>query len=148
MQLILGLHTGHEASAVLFRGTEVLAAISNERLSRIKNDGGKLTDSAINEVLRVAGQARPDVERLALLHTFFPEEYVIRENLGKELERRLVRWRRMRAGTDRPQLLLDDFIERLERRGRSLDKHFLKHRFLATEGFGRADLSFQDHHQS
>ena len=47
MTLILGLHTGHEASAVLFRDTEVLAAVSNERLSRIKNDGGRLSGSAI-----------------------------------------------------------------------------------------------------
>ncbi len=148
MTLILGLHTGHEASAVLFQGTEVLAAVSNERLSRIKNDGGKLTDAATDEVLRIAGQKRPDIERLALLYTFYPEEYVIRESLAKELERRFVRWRRMRSGSARPQLLLDDFMGRLAQRGRTLDKHFLKHRFLATEGFGRADLGFYDHHQS
>jgi len=148
MTLILGLHTGHEASAVLFQGTEVLAAVSNERLSRIKNDGGKLTDAATDEVLRIAGQRRPDIERLALLYTFYPEEYVIRESLAKELERRFVRWRRMRSGAARPQLLLDDFIGRLAQRGRALDKHFLKHRFLATEGFGRAELDFYDHHQS
>src|SRR5690606_3060966 len=55
MTLILGLHTGHEASAVLFQGTEVLAAVSNERLSRIKNDGGRLSDAAVDEVLRIAG---------------------------------------------------------------------------------------------
>lgn len=148
MTLILGLHTGHEASAVLFRNSEVLAAVSNERLTRIKNDGGRLTDVAIDEVLRIAGVERNAVERLALLQTFFPEEYVIRESVLKEMERRFVRWKRMRAGADRPQLLLDDFVIRLEQRGRTLDKHFLKHRFLATEGFGRADLSFPDHHQA
>src|SRR5687768_14231550 len=109
MTLTLGLHTGHEASAVICRGTEVLAAVSNERISRIKNDGGRLSDVAINEVLRIAEVRRQDVERLALLHTFYPEEYVIRESWIKELERRLVRWRRMRGGGERPQLLLDDF---------------------------------------
>ena len=148
MTLILGLHTGHEASAVLFRDAEVLAAVSNERLTRIKNDGGRLTDVAINEVLRIAGENREAVERLALLYTFFPEEYVVREHFAKEMERRFVRWRRLRAGAERPQLLLDDFVGRLEQRGLSLDRHFLKHRYLATEGFGRADLSFQDHHRS
>ena len=105
MTLTLGLHSGHEASAVLFRGNQVLAAVSDERLTRIKNDGGVLHDVAINEVLRVAGLGKGDVERLALLYTFFPEEYVIRENWGKELERRFVRWRRKRAGSGRPQLL-------------------------------------------
>lgn len=148
MSLTLGLHTGHEASAVLFQGTQVLAAISDERLTRIKNDGGRLTDVSISEVLRIAGLHRSDVERLALLHTFFPEEYVIRESVTKEFERRIVRWRRARAGSDRPQLLLDDFMLRLQGRGRTLDRHFLKHRFLATEGFGRADLGFYDHHES
>src|SRR4051812_32939379 len=98
MTLTLGLHTGHEASAVLFQGTQVLAAVSNERLSRIKNDGGKLTDLAIDEVLRISGHARSDVEQLALLHTFFPEEYVMRESFAKELERKFIRWRRGRSG--------------------------------------------------
>jgi hypothetical protein len=65
-------------------------------------------------VLRIAGRARTEVERLALLYTFFPEEYVIRETTGKEWERRFVRWRRARAGAERPQLLLDDFVARLE----------------------------------
>jgi carbamoyltransferase len=148
MTLTLGLHTGHEASAVLFEGTEVIAAISTERLSRIKNDGGRLNSLALDEVLRIAGRARTEVERLALLYTFFPEEYVIRETTGKEWERRFVRWRRARAGAERPQLLLDDFVARLEARGRSLERHFLKNRFLASEGFGRAGLGFYDHHQS
>ena len=78
MSLILGLQTGHESSAVLFEDGRLLAAVSDERLSRIKNDGGKLSDLAIDEVLRLAGHKREEVERLALLYTFFPEEYFVR----------------------------------------------------------------------
>ena len=53
MTLTLGLHTGHESSAVLFEDNRLLAAVSDERLTRIKNDGGRLMDGAIEEVLRV-----------------------------------------------------------------------------------------------
>ena len=66
MSLILGLQTGHESSAVLFEDGRLLAAVSDERLSRIKNDGGKLSDLAIDEVLRLAGHKRSEVERIAL----------------------------------------------------------------------------------
>ena len=48
MSLILGLHTGHEASAVLYEDGRLLAAISDERLTRVKNDGGRLSDLAID----------------------------------------------------------------------------------------------------
>src|SRR5688572_3438180 len=88
MTLSLGLHTGHESSAVLFEDDRLVAAVSDERLSRIKNDGGRLMDLAIDEVLRMTGRERAQVDRLALLHTFFPEEYVRRETWLKELERR------------------------------------------------------------
>ena len=106
MSLILGLHTGHEASAVLFDDDRLLAAVSNERLSRVKNDGGRLSDLAIDEVLRLAGRSRAQIERLALLYTFFPEEYFVRENWLKETERRLHRARRRRAGRAPPPKLI------------------------------------------
>ena len=126
----------------------MLAAISNERLTRIKNDGGRLSDEAIDEVLRIAGRARSDVECLALLYTFYPEHYFRRETLLKELERRLVRRRRQRHGKDAPQMLLSGFVERLHARGRSLESHFLSERFLAEQKFSRASVRFYDHHDS
>lgn len=125
-----------------------MAAISDERLSRVKNDGGKLSDLAINEVLRLAGHTRSDIERLALLYTFFPEEYFIREGWFKELERRLHRRRRARAGGERPQMLLSNFIERLKARGKDFGDHFLTGKFLKGEGFNRASTAFFDHHDS
>lgn len=148
MSLTLGLQTGHEASAVLFDGARLIAAVSDERLSRIKNDGGRLQDIAIDEVLRLAGRSRSDIERLALLYTFFPEEYFVRETWPKELERRLHRWRRARANGERPQMLLTNFIDRLEARGKRFEAHFRPEAFLRGEGFARASYAFYDHHDS
>jgi carbamoyltransferase len=147
MTLTLGLHTGHESSAVLFEDDRLLAAVSDERLTRIKNDGGRLMEGSINAVLQLAGRSRTDIDRLALLYTFFPEEYVRRETWLKEIERRWVRRRRRRSGV-RPHLSLDNFAQRLEARGKSLGRHFLTERFLAGEGFGRAGLDFFDHHRA
>lgn len=39
---ILGLHTGHDASACLFKNNELVAFCKEERLNRVKNDGGFL----------------------------------------------------------------------------------------------------------
>lgn len=38
---ILGIHSGHDASACLFRDTELCGAIEKERLTRIKHDHGE-----------------------------------------------------------------------------------------------------------
>ena len=150
MNFTLGIQTGHESSAALFDGTRVIAAVSDERLSRIKNDGGRLGDLAIDEVLRLAGRQRSDVDRLALLYTFFPEDYFIRENWSKELERKLSRLRKgVRANepsAQRPQMLLSNFIERLEAKGKRFERHFLRDRFLRGERFDEATPSFYDHH--
>jgi carbamoyltransferase len=143
---ILGLQTGHEASAALFEGDRVVAAVSDERLSRIKNDGGELADISIDEVLRIAGRTRGDIDALALLYTFFPEEYVRRETWGKELERRLHRLRH--RGERRANLALGNFIERLEARGKRFEDHFKREAFLKGERFDAAQVAFYDHHDS
>ena len=147
MSKILGLQTGHEASAVLFEDGRLVAAVSDERLSRIKNDGGRLSDLAIDEVLRIGRRDRADIESLALLYTFFPEEYFLRETWIKELERRLHRLRH-RGDAERSNMLLTNFIERLHVRGKTFDSHFKREAFLSSEGFKRAQLAFYDHHDS
>jgi len=146
LSLILGLHTGHEASAVLFEGGCLLAAISDERLTRVKNDGGRLSDVAIDAVLGMASRKRADVERLALLWSFFPEEYFVRETWYKQLERRFSRWRHQRP--ERPQMLLSNFVERLRARGKSFEAHFLREEFLRREGYTQATADFFAHHDA
>ena len=148
MTLTLGLQTGHESSAAIFENDRLIAAVSDERLSRIKNDGGRLSDLAIDEVLRLAGHGRNEVDALALLYTFYPEEYFLRESWAKELERRLHRAKRRRANGERPQMLLTNFIDRLHVRGKTFDRHFLKEKFLTGERFPHARANFYDHHDS
>ena len=148
MSLTLGLQTGHESSAALFEDNRLIAAISDERLSRVKNDGGKLSDLAINEVLRLAGRNRNEIDSLALLYTFFPEEYFLRETWLKEIERRILRRKRKRRAAGKPQMHLSNFIDRLEVRGKSFDAHFLREKLLSGEGFTRAIPRFYDHHDS
>ena len=61
-QIILGIHSGsHDASAVLFDGYDLKAAVSLERLSRKKGDGSTNPYRAIDEVLSIAGKTRKDV---------------------------------------------------------------------------------------
>ena len=120
---------------------------SDERLSRIKNDGGRLSGIAIDEVLRIGGRDRADIGSLSLLYTFFPEEYFLRETWIKEFERRLHRLRH-RGDAERSNMLLTNFIERLRLRGKNFASHFKREAFLSGEGFERAQLAFYDHHDS
>src|SRR5712691_2030670 len=64
---LLGIHNGaHDASACLFRDYKLVAAVSQERLTRRKNDGVVATDElpqrAIDECLAVARISRCDVD--------------------------------------------------------------------------------------
>lgn len=148
MSLILGIHSGHESSAVVFRDGRLVSAVSEERLTRIKNDGGRFPDRTIDYVLKMAGAARLNVDELALLYTFFPEEYFRRETTAKELERKWVRLRRRLRGGERPQMLLSNFLERLKEHNRPFEHHFRRGYFLEREGFQDAGLRFFDHHES
>jgi len=68
--LILGISGGfrqgyQDASACLVEDGKVLAAIEEERLSRIKHSPGKLPFRAISEVLNMSGRSIQDVDEIA-----------------------------------------------------------------------------------
>ncbi|HAP68768.1 MAG TPA: hypothetical protein DCR04_03435 [Flavobacteriales bacterium] len=68
--IILGINGGvrlgyQDVSAVLIRDGKVLAAVEEERLSRIKHSPGQLPYRSINEVLSIAGLQMRDVELVA-----------------------------------------------------------------------------------
>ncbi|MBK6637315.1 MAG: hypothetical protein IPH08_17000 [Rhodocyclaceae bacterium] len=69
---ILGIHTGHDAGAALFRDQTLVAFCKEERLSRIKNQGGVFALASIDEVLRIGGIARRDVDVLAMTRIKIP----------------------------------------------------------------------------
>ena len=87
MALVLGFCSSHDASACAFRDGELVAAISEERLSRIKTDGNRLPQLAIDAVLKMAGATRRDVDHIAMTYNHVPERYCRRTTLRKEVER-------------------------------------------------------------
>src|SRR5690349_20239445 len=89
--LILSLHAGpHDSSAALFDDYKVLAAVAEERLTRIKGAGG-FPEQSIAEVLRIAGIERRDVDILVCTRGFFLRRYYTHwrphERLREELRR-------------------------------------------------------------
>lgn len=75
--LTLGFsNTGHDATAALFADGTLLAAIAEERLERVKCCGGTIPRLAIEEVLRVTGARRRDVDRIGMMCGYFPRNYV------------------------------------------------------------------------
>ncbi len=69
---ILGLHTGHDASACLFKDNELVSFCKEERLNRVKNDGGFFDLQSVDEVLRIAGINRNDLGAVALTRLQIP----------------------------------------------------------------------------
>ena len=68
---ILAIHAGmHDSSAAAFDDYELVAAVSEERLTRVKGSGEKVPWLAIDEVLRIAGWSRNDVDAIAMTRGF------------------------------------------------------------------------------
>lgn len=63
--LILGIHDGHNATACLLRDGEVVAAVSEERISRIKNESG-YPRRAIETVLEMEAVGADEIDTVAL----------------------------------------------------------------------------------
>src|SRR5262249_50329243 len=74
---ILTFHPGgHDASAAAFDDYRLLAAVEEERLTRRKGSGDGVPWLAIDEVLRIAGWARSDVDAIVAIRSFFPWQYL------------------------------------------------------------------------
>ena len=72
MTYTLGIHTGHDSGAALFQNQTMIAFCKEERLTRVKNDGGKFELLSIDEVLRIAGISRGQIDVVALSKTRVP----------------------------------------------------------------------------
>jgi carbamoyltransferase len=148
LSLILGIASSHDASACVFRDGKLVAAIAEERLTRIKCDGGRLPQQAVDHVLAAAGATRRDVDVVASIYGHFPERYFRRETAAKELERRLVRAARHLAGRPKAtHFSSSNLLKHLRAHGGRFERHFRREAFLEGEGF-RADAAvhFHDHH--
>jgi carbamoyltransferase len=150
-KVILGLNTGHDAGACLLVNGQVVAVASEERFTRVKNDGARIPAEAIRYVLSEADRRKADVGALPMTMGFLPERYFVRETLYKEVERRVNRARKRVVswftGTyDEPMMMAGALAWRLRDRGKALADHFKLHLFKADTGFTGAEVSFVDHH--
>ena len=85
-QLILGVNAGpHDASAAVFDGYSLKAAVHLERLTRLKGDGTVYPNAAIDEVLSIVGATRRDVDACAYARGLFPARYFRRLGVGRWL---------------------------------------------------------------
>lgn len=150
MSLVLGIaNTSHDSSAAVFRNGHLVAAISEERLSRIKCDGGNIPQRAIDAVLAQAGASRRDVTHIGLVYAYFPEEYFVRPSIAKELERKLsrLRCRLLGRNTKERMLWVNHILKQSKRLGIHTESLFRRKLFLNDEGFHpNAVIRFFDHH--
>ena len=148
MSLILGIsNTGHDASAAVFRDGKLIAAIAEERLSRIKGIGAKIPQLAIDEVLRMANASRQDVTHVAMMCGYFPEEYVERPSLRRELWRKFVRLRRRIRGKQTQVIWTGHVLRETIGTDKTYAQCFRKSLFLEQEGFSpETKISFHAHH--
>src|SRR5207248_1258629 len=139
--LILGLSpTCHDSTACLFDDYRLLAAVSQERLTRRKADGGGIPIEAMDECLAIAGHRRDRVDAVVLNRSLYAEGYY-RHFTGY----RMVKARLRRALGIEKYKYMDAECHRY-RRADALAM-FDGPRFLADHGFrADADLSFCNHH--
>ncbi len=86
--LILGIHDGHNSGATLLRDGVIAASVSEERLSRVKNEVGYPRRS-IDDVLRIAGCTKDDLDAIVYASNFMHSENHLRTvaewyRVGKE----------------------------------------------------------------
>jgi carbamoyltransferase len=140
---ILAIHAGiHDASAAAFDDYDLVAAVSEERLTRIKGYGQSVPWLGIDEVLRIAGWSRNEVDAIALTRGFHPT-YHLRVPLWRELRYAIERARG--SGRDYRDLAI------LSRRFGSADTARIFHgeRFLRDNAFRpETKIHFANHHEA
>ena len=140
---ILAIHAGmHDLSAAAFDDYEMVAAVSEERLTRVKGQGESVPWLAIDEVLRVAGWSRRDVDAIATTRGWFAT-HDYKFPLWRELHYTYQRWR----GRERTHRELAVLCHRFG----IADTHqlFRADRFLKDNSF-RPDtqIHFANHHEA
>ena len=152
MAIILGIASSHDASACLYRDGKLLAAISEERISRVKCDGGRLPNLAIDACLEMAGLKRHDIDHIASIYGHFADRYISRGVWTKDLERVLSRlWKQVAGKGEETQFYANNLLKQLRDKPELVDRRFedffRTEAFLAGEGY-RPDtqVHFVEHH--
>ncbi len=142
----LGLVMEHDASVALARDGEIVAAISEERLSRRKGQWG-YPWRAIDECLRIGGISKEDIDVFSVALNKFPGHFIRRETPLRELTESIYRLKRKINGSVREDKTINilDFIKSLKGNGGILSSHF-KEDVFKKEGFKKARVRIIDHH--
>ncbi len=140
---ILAFHPGcHDSSAAAFEDYRLVAAVEEERLTRRKGSGNGVPWLAIDEVLRIAGWSRLDVDALVSTRSFFPWRY-FRYPLVKEIDYAVRRW----TGPDQRQR--DLMVHCQLRKTADALAIFRTDSFLGENGFRPdAKFAFANHHEA
>jgi len=128
--------------------------VSEERMSRIKCDGGRMPRGAIDECLRIAGLTRRDVDHIASNYDHFSDRYTNRVHnpVHKRLERIISNGVKKLRGLESKRQVFLRSVQNDLRRMNSTQKpedFLVTEEFLRIEGF-RPDckVHFIDHHLS
>lgn len=137
----LGLHIGHDASAVLIKKNKILGAVQEERFSRIKNHTG-YPEAAIAYLLQSEEISPKDVDYVA----------VVGIKLGEEIPTEIL-LQRFGLGYSKLRYFILMVFAAL------LNSNFLRKRLynhnrasgiiidgLKKKGFVKAEIEFHDHH--
>ncbi len=142
--IILGLATMGTSAACLMRDGEIVAAIEEERLSRIKNDGA-FPLRAIAECLRVAGVTMAEVDAVAVYWKRWRIGTRAAGTLGKAIASPEAR--KAIAARARRALVGGEAVEaRPEDTGRWSDLFRIRRILKAEFGACPAEVAFHDHH--
>src|SRR5699024_3955202 len=74
IMIVLGMHTGHDAGAAVFKAGQLISFCNEERVTRVTSDGGFFALASIDEALGAVGVTRNDVDDIALTRTRIPEQ--------------------------------------------------------------------------
>jgi carbamoyltransferase len=140
---ILGFNAcRHDASAAVFDDYKLVAAVQEERLARVKGWGDGVPWLAIDEVLRIAGWNRRDVDAIAMGCGTYSTRYLrfsLLRDLYYTVERRL----------GREQLKRDLFTVAYRRGIGDPNALFRRDEFIADNSFRPdTDISFINHHEA
>jgi carbamoyltransferase len=74
--IILGIHDGHNSGASLFKNGKLLSAISEEKISRKKNEYG-FPEKSIKFILKHNNIKKNQVNKIAVSTKFLPPKYFL-----------------------------------------------------------------------
>ena len=145
---IVGIHDGHNSSVTIVQNGKVLAACQEERLTRVKNQGGSPVN-ALHESLRISGLGTLDsIDQFVIAGRVSQPPYITRQDVLDDYAYKSM-YSKSAMGALRSVVSDNDFIRNLWLR---LQKHQtssaqrMRSSFLIDEGVPFEKVQFIDHH--